>query len=335
MSLSTRTPSGRAELLGWINQCCGMYYPAVEALRDGAAYCLVVEACLQRAAAQSKKSGASSTTTILEQRANLASKLLQRVDWEARNFTTVQSAASKDLADPSLDSIQLRDACERNFQVLQDVLRRCVPKDHTLEIDSKRLSAGKLQEHVRLLQWMHAFSVKMAKAFPADSVKLEVPSSSTANQGPRVRSKSAGGASEARKGQHTDAQQSTDYAAERYLPNAGVADRSPQPHARRPEQAAQESSGHSMATLVAKVEALEAEAAKATTEDSRETDADVTIGDLKALLDERDVLWQTLSMIEQIVEAERDRTSRTASSVPTPLLVETAAIFGIQLHGRT
>ena len=90
-----------------------------------------------------------------------------------------------------------------------------------------------------------------------------------------------------------------------------------------------------MATLVAKVEALEAEAAKATTEDSRETDADVTIGDLKALLDERDVLWQTLSMIEQIVEAERDRTSRTASSVPTPLLVETAAIFGIQLHGRT
>jgi hypothetical protein len=336
--MTSRPPSGRGELLAWINQCCGLQYPSVEALRDGAAYCLVLEAALQRAATQSKSSGGASTS-ILEQRANLASKLLQRVDWEAMSLTTTQSAA-KDLADPSLDSIQLRDACERNFQVLQDVLHRCVPKDHTLEIDSKRLAIGKLQEHVRLLQWMHAFSVKMAKAFPADATKVEAKSpaaAAAAAPGPRPgRSRSAGpsvGRKPTPSSRETDTPAAAEYAPERYVASTLSPER-PLAAARGGEEQGLDVNA-ALQHLVVRVEAIEADAARGITEESRESDADVTIGDLKNLLEERDVLWQTLSMLEQLVEADKERLARSVAAGreerAAPLLAEVAGMFGMTL----
>lgn len=316
----SRAPSGRAELLYWINSCSGLQNPSVESLRDAAAYNLVMEACLQRAVLQSKNTNESN---VVEQRATLASKLLQRVDWDA-NAATGRLSASREVQDPSQDSIQLRDACEKNFQVLQEVLRRCVPKDHTLEIDVKRLALGKLQEHIRLLQWMHAFTVKMAKAFPEVSTEqAPLPSKSS-----RSRSADAKSTSKQTKSAMNSTAVRDDYQAERYreisMQQAPRAQLEPQEETRHVDGR--------LSKLVAQVEALEMEAATASTDDSKMSDNDVSITDLKALLEERDILWQTLTLIEQLVESENDR-SKLPNNVhmsQTPLFRELAAIYHIK-----
>ncbi|KPA83887.1 hypothetical protein ABB37_02074 [Leptomonas pyrrhocoris] len=153
MALRSAALSGRKELLAWLNNLCNSTYPSVESLRDGAAYCTIVEAAISRIA-QNSAATHSSEAPIANSRAEQARVYLNKVDWSA-------TAVVCEGTDPSLDSMSVRTACAHNMQLLQDILHDCVPAAHRYTAEASRLAAGKLQDHVLLLRWMYSFMSKV------------------------------------------------------------------------------------------------------------------------------------------------------------------------------
>lgn len=157
MSYFETTPCGRNELLGWINTLCGAEYPALEALRDGAGYCTVVEAATNRvkrncaAAGFPELNGASA-------RATTAKILLNKVDWSATSHVY-------EVVDPAQDSTHDHYICLKNICLLQRMLRECVFPEYSTEIEPDRLASGKLQDHLHFLSWLYNYIKKVLTAF--------------------------------------------------------------------------------------------------------------------------------------------------------------------------
>jgi hypothetical protein len=157
----SQRPTGRVELLEWVNQVCGTRYPSIECLRDGLAYMTLVEATVSKTEPQllAPVLSASSAKAGLPPlpRTAAARALIEKADYHVSLSETSSSHQSAAL-DPSLDTIQTKERCEKNFHILQAMLRGClVDKSHGMEVDVKRLASGKLQEHMRLLQWSVGF----------------------------------------------------------------------------------------------------------------------------------------------------------------------------------
>ncbi|RNF22352.1 uncharacterized protein Tco025E_03194 [Trypanosoma conorhini] len=159
----TAQPTGRGELLLWINSVCTAQYPSVESLRDGVAYCTIVDAAASRVAENCNALGLPEAN-VADARAKRASRLLSRLEWSVTATTCTNQ-------DPSSDTLQERGYCEKNMQTLQLMLRGCVPPEFSLEVDVPRLAAGKLQEHIVLLKWMYQFLKKMLSTYSRSALE--------------------------------------------------------------------------------------------------------------------------------------------------------------------
>ncbi|ESL09133.1 hypothetical protein TRSC58_03153 [Trypanosoma rangeli SC58] len=160
---ATAQPSGRADLLLWINSVCTAQYPSVESLRDGVAYCTIVDAAASRVA-ENCTALRLPEANVAQTRAKRAARLLSRVEWSVTTVTCINQ-------DPSSDTMQERGYCEKNMQTLQLMLRGCVPPEFSLEVDVSRLAAGKLQEHILLLKWMYRFLKKMLSTYSRSALE--------------------------------------------------------------------------------------------------------------------------------------------------------------------
>nr|CCD13382.1 unnamed protein product [Trypanosoma congolense IL3000] len=149
--------SGRATLLSWINSVCSTQYPSVVSLRDGVAYCIIVDAA-SRHVAENCSGLAIPGVAAFRSRSRRSSQLLGRLDWDITQVTCANQ-------DPSLDCLQDRAQCERNLQILQKMLYECLPREFSLEVDVPRLAAGKLQDHVQLLRRMQHNVNRLLTAF--------------------------------------------------------------------------------------------------------------------------------------------------------------------------
>jgi len=288
--MSRGAPTGRNELLRWINQQCGRNHPTIESLRDGTAYCAVIEACLNRAA--------EGQTGALVQRAKLCSSIMQKVEWDV-SF----SATGSERSDAAHDTLQTQHDCEHNFHVLQDILRRCLPRDHTIELDVKRLATGKLQEHIRVLQWLHQFQSKILRAFHDGGLDAKITEDQQRKSDAFQRSSTA---------PTSAAQPPVAYEAQRYESTA-------------PQHAAVVvgTDSERLRSLAHQLEELEGVVLQ---EDPGEDGA----ADVRRMLDERDILWRTLVTIDHAVH-------KAASEVPsagrqkaqrTQLLLDLCKVFG-------
>lgn len=156
-------PRGRKELLFWLNSLCNAEYPAVESLRDGTVYCTVIEAAVSRIA-QNCIACHTTDREEMRRRANQAAKALSLLEWSA-------TASVCENVDQSLDTMTVRKVCRKNIDVLQDMLRHCVPPDHVRTIDGERLSRGKLQDHVKFLQWLYQFMTKVLSQYSKSALE--------------------------------------------------------------------------------------------------------------------------------------------------------------------
>lgn len=163
MHRGAAAPQGRKGLLAWLNGLCNSEYPAVESFRDGAAYCTVIEAAASRIA-QNLEESSLPEAVLARDRAFQAAKALSRLDWSA-------TAVVCEHVDPSLDSMAVRKTCRENMTVLQEILRECVPREHTREIDVERLCTGKLQDHMRFLQWLYQFMNKALMQYSKTAIE--------------------------------------------------------------------------------------------------------------------------------------------------------------------
>ncbi|KAK7198119.1 hypothetical protein NESM_000768300 [Novymonas esmeraldas] len=153
MAVRSAALSGRKELLQWLNSLCNAEYPAVESLRDGAAYCTIIEAAVTRVS-QNCSAAKSPDAAVAASRADQAHMYLAKLDWSA-------TAAVCEKIDPSLDSVATRKTCFHNMGLLQSMLQGCVPAEHRSTVDTTRLASGKLQDHVTLLRWLYTFMSKV------------------------------------------------------------------------------------------------------------------------------------------------------------------------------
>ncbi|KAH8609054.1 hypothetical protein ERJ75_001238000 [Trypanosoma vivax] len=153
MNSTSNNLLGRTALLQWVNNVCSTQYPSIESLRDGVAYCTIIEAVLCRVTDNCVLLS-SSEAEDFNLRAQHASYLLSRLQWEV-TLLTCRNAA------PSSDSIQEHSICRKNFNILQFMIRDCLPPGFFIEINVARLSSGMLQDHLRLLRWIHDFVRRM------------------------------------------------------------------------------------------------------------------------------------------------------------------------------
>jgi hypothetical protein len=163
MALRSAALSGRKELLAWLNNLCNSAYPSVESLRDGAAYCTIIEAAISRIA-QNCAATHSSEASMANSRAEQARIYLSKVDWSATAFVC-------EGGDPSLDPMPVRAACAHNMQLLQDLLHNCIPIEHRYSVEANRLASGKLQDHILLLRWLYAFMSKVLAHYSRKALK--------------------------------------------------------------------------------------------------------------------------------------------------------------------
>ncbi|CCW65330.1 unnamed protein product [Phytomonas sp. EM1] len=159
-------PRGRSELLRWLNNLCNFEYPAVESLRDGASYCTIIEATVKRIA-NNCSSFSLADADRMTARASRASALLSRVD------LSITAIVCENI-DPSLDTASVRNACRNNMTIFQEMLRECVPPKHKFEIDVDRLAMGKLQDHVKLLQWLYQFMSKVLAQYSKSALEKRI-----------------------------------------------------------------------------------------------------------------------------------------------------------------
>lgn len=321
---ASSVPTGRLELLRWINAQSQQYYPTIESLRDGVAYSSLVASTIEKHGTHqpsAKPSGGLSTKP---------SSFLARLDTDVTYLVTVGAAGTSvqpQAPDPSQDSMQTRSRCEKNFLVLQDLLHQCVPPSMSLRLDTKRLAAGKLQEHLRLLQWCCQFVHRISTAAAASARKSNEANPAGDSDRQRGTTRAASASSGVRK--HRDAPPS--------FPSAGGVARSgsavsPDERGRRtpyeasryqssleslpassshqlPVETTTVSESNTLVSLLRDVEAYEAAvwrlsagvddvASAGVVQQTR-----VTFETVRSLLQERDVLWQTLTAIECEVQA--------------------------------
>lgn len=160
--LSTSTPSGRNELLGWLNTLCGSEYPTIEALRDGAGYCTVIEAAASRLERNCSAAGFPELYGAT-QKALIAKKLLSRVDWSATSHVY-------EVVDPAQDSAFFQSICLKNVRILQRMVRECVLPDCSTEIHPDRLALGKLQDHLHFLSWLWNYIKKILSGYSKSEI---------------------------------------------------------------------------------------------------------------------------------------------------------------------
>lgn len=161
-SLTSATPCGRNELLGWINTLCGAEYPTIEALRDGAGYCTVIEAAAIRFQRNCAAAGFPDWNNATE-KAVVAKRLLSRVDWSATSHVY-------EVVDPGQDTAFYRHICLKNLSVLQRMIRECLIPDYSTEIHPDRLASGKLQDHLHFLSWLWNYIRKILTGYTKSEI---------------------------------------------------------------------------------------------------------------------------------------------------------------------
>ena len=110
-------PTGRVEMLAWLEVRSGRTVEAIEGLRDGISYAFVLADIIATAAGVSVSSRRQSAYDTVD------TKIDKRIG------PTVLGQA------PPQDSIQITEACERNLLALQAMIRSCVPKRFGMEMD--------------------------------------------------------------------------------------------------------------------------------------------------------------------------------------------------------
>lgn len=354
---ASATPTGRVELLAWMNRVVGGDYPSIESLRDGVAYLALVEATVTRTAELQRQSQTEPQSPV----SVMAHQLIARMDSDVTS--AIISGAS--VAEPSSDSIQVRERCERNFHLLQEMIRKCLPKEFAIEPNVKRLAEGRLQEHLRMLQWAVGFVKKAFTAAGRSAAASTAPASQTPRspsasqrgrptssgeakqtrsasssvQQPRARS---AGASSARVVPTRNTVAGTlpsppaveSYDAHRYAPVAST-------HASKEEQHS-EPVDADLTKLEADVAELEQLAwsrgpTGLTQDDSRKGHPLNTLETVRHLLHERDVLWHTLTAVEAECWRAVTRASSLGSwqppSAASSFLREIAAVFDVPTDG--
>lgn len=166
MSSGAGVLSGRKELLSWLNGLCNADYPTVESLRDGAAYCTIMEAAVSRIA-QNCIATQAVEARIAERRAEHAASLLSKVDWTG-------TIAVCENGNPSRDNVSVQQTCLHNIGLLSDILQKCVPASFKHTIDVDRLASGKLQDHVQLLRWLYQFMSKVLVQYSRASLQKKL-----------------------------------------------------------------------------------------------------------------------------------------------------------------
>jgi hypothetical protein len=132
VKITGRTPpSGRGELLEWINTLCCATYDSLEHLGDGVLYCQVLEMVLADAPC-----------------------FLQKLS----SFDCCCSAAGG-----ASEGIR-RERRERNLGLFQVMCRLHLPKRVGTEINTARLAEGKLQDHMILAKWLYSRVADAAKS---------------------------------------------------------------------------------------------------------------------------------------------------------------------------
>ncbi|CCW68321.1 unnamed protein product [Phytomonas sp. Hart1] len=160
------SPQGRSELLRWLNGLCSVEYPAVTSLRDGVAYVTLVEAALRRIAANAAGCSLSEAPTLTTY-ARRAKAFLAKLDLSPTRAVCEGVEAAR-------DGLRVQRACDRNLRLLQQMLRGCVPTKYRVEIDVERLVKGRLQDHVRLLQWLHRFMLSVLAEYSKSALKKKI-----------------------------------------------------------------------------------------------------------------------------------------------------------------
>ncbi|CAD2220732.1 hypothetical protein AGDE_09431 [Angomonas deanei] len=166
MNHSTNKPKGRSEYLFWLNSLCRTEYPAVESLRDCAAYCTVIEAATRRIAENCVKYDHKDAWAYAK-RAEFAEKAIQKIDWKA-------SLEVCENIDPSKDNRTVRSICRKNSLLLQDLLANSIPPNFSTDVDIERMASGKLQDHIKVLEWLFNFMTKVLDSFSDEALTNNV-----------------------------------------------------------------------------------------------------------------------------------------------------------------
>jgi hypothetical protein len=129
-------PSGRGELLDWINALCCATYDTLEHLGDGVLYCQVLEMLLVDAPC-----------------------FLHKLS----SFDCLDHSASNRHGSGGRSGGLMQERRERNLGLFQVMCRQYLPKRQSMEINTTRLAEGKLQDHMILAKWLYARVADAAK----------------------------------------------------------------------------------------------------------------------------------------------------------------------------
>ena len=158
-------PQGRAELLQWVNDEGSASYGTVTDLKDGLLYAQLLQYYAARVSFHFTECVPKATTQSTT-RLNAA----QAKEWNTRLDKATEHCSRLKWVATS------EEECHHNMLLLQSMLRSCVPKQWSIEVDVHRLSAGKLQDHMVFLQWLNGYSIRIYDRYtvPDERIK-EVP----------------------------------------------------------------------------------------------------------------------------------------------------------------
>ena len=162
-------PSGRGELLEWLNTFAGASYASVPDLKDG----LIFAQCLQYyttwslhhllretdASPGGCKAMPSARAALIKdwrKREALATSFVQRLKWNSIGGSSGSASYN----------YEEEDTCLHNMGLVRDMLRNCVPRQWTLEIEPSRVASGKLQDLMILVQWLYGYACKVKEKYP-------------------------------------------------------------------------------------------------------------------------------------------------------------------------
>ena len=176
-------PTGRQEMLRWIHHVSGRSpynhaasegggnasgAAAMEGLRDAMCYILAFVKIIE-------ESNGGAGTIVADAEAVADDCYLAIRDKVSQNIQLGPS--------PSKDSIQVAGLCEKNFQVLQGMIREHLPKRLGIEMDTTKLSKGLLQDHMVLMKWLVGLWKRMNTVTPT-TASAPPPPASVASRGP-------------------------------------------------------------------------------------------------------------------------------------------------------
>lgn len=132
-------PTGRGDLLEWLNVLCCAAYTSIEQLGDGVLY------------TQALEMGLPGDHDILSRLTSFDCCVVGEAESDAVEPTRRPS--------PAL----LTDRREKNLSVFQFACREYLPRRLSVEVNIPRLAQGKLQDHMILLKWLYSFVSSAAK----------------------------------------------------------------------------------------------------------------------------------------------------------------------------